>query len=445
MRFYIETYGCTLNQHDSELMREILLKKGNVETDENSADVIIVNTCGVKDATEKRIVQRLKGIGKPLVVGGCIASADEKLVRRFAPHATIIGTGSVAEIENAIEDAMLKGKGDYANADAEDKGQLSYPFVPPIAIVAISDGCTSACTYCFTKLARPGLKSMRSGEVLKRIKMAEEAGVRELRLTSQDMGAYGLERGTSLKNLLKQIADTGPDLRIRIGMMNPKHLKEQMEVVDLIMENECFYKFFHIPVQSGSDAVLKEMKRENGVEDYLQIVREIRRDKSTNIMNDLIVGFPGESEEDFEMSLELAKKVMADTTNVSKFSARPGTEAAVMEQLDRRVIKERSKEMSILCDAISEKRNEMWVGKECEITLLEKMRGIAGRNDYYKQVIVDGKEMDGNKQIAANGKGMKIGERIRVKLISAGVAYIKGKRIRQKGKSSKANGKTNSK
>lgn len=414
MRFYLETYGCALNQHDSELMRDLLKKEGNVETVESRADVIIVNTCGVKDATEKRIVQRLKEIKKPLVVGGCIASADERIVKKFAPHATIIGTRSIGNIVDAVNDAIKAGKRKYAIVC--DKGLLSYQFVPPIASIAVSDGCTGACTYCFAKVARPGLRSMRCGEVLRRIRLAEEAGVKELRLTSQDMGAYGLDIGTSLTQLLRQVAGAQPNLKIRVGMMNPKHLREQMEVIDLIMENECFYKFFHVPVQSGSDEILKRMGRENSADDYIEIVKEIRKDNSTNIMNDLIVGFPGESEEDYELSVELARKVMADTTNVSKFSARPGTEAAKMGQVAKSAVKRRSKEMSALCDAISEKRNKMWVGKECEITLLEKMRGIAGRNDYYKQVIVD-------------GKGVGIGDRIRVRLTVAGVAYIKGKKI----------------
>ena len=413
MQFYIETYGCTLNKHDSEIMREILLKSGNVESSEREADVIIINTCGVKDATEKRIIERLKGIRKPLVVGGCVATADAKLVRRFAPHATIMGTRAIRGIENIAKDALERKRGVYLSAG--DKEDISYNFTKPIGIIAISEGCTSACTYCFTKLARPTLKSMRTGEVLRRIKMAEENGVREIQLTSQDSGAYGLERGTNLKNLLMQIAEMQPSLKIRVGMMNPKHLKDQMEVIDIIMENECFYKFFHIPAQSGSDKILKAMRRENSVDEYLEIVREIRKNRYANIMNDIIVGFPGESEEEFEESVALVKAVEADTTNVSKFSARPGTEAAFMEQVDRKVIKERSKVMSEVCDGISLERNRMWVGKECEITLLERMRGIAGRNDYYKQVIVRGNARD-------------LGKRIKVKLVDAGVAYIKGER-----------------
>lgn len=412
MRFYLETYGCTLNQHDSALMRELLLKNGMEESDEESADVVIINTCGVKDATEKRIIERLKGIGKPLVVGGCIAAADERLVRRFAPRATIIGTRSIQKICDAVNDAMRWGCGRYC--EPGDKFALTYTFGAPIASIAVSDGCTSACTYCFTKLARPGLRSMRPGEIVRRIRLAGEAGVKELRLTSQDMGAYGLDIGTSLTRLLKQIAEIDNlNLKIRIGMINPKHLKEQMEIIDIIMENSCFYKFFHVPAQSGSDNVLKLMRRENTVDEYLEIIREIRRDRFANVMNDIIVGFPGESDEDFEMSIELAKKVQADTTNVSKFSARPGTEASRMKQIDRRKIKDRSSIMSTLCDLISLERNRVWVGKECDVVLLEKIKGTVGRNSYYKQVVTEG----------------KIGDTIRCRITSAGAAYIKGEAI----------------
>ncbi|MCX8199941.1 MAG: tRNA (N(6)-L-threonylcarbamoyladenosine(37)-C(2))-methylthiotransferase [Candidatus Micrarchaeota archaeon] len=413
MKFYIETYGCTLNQHDSALMKELLIKKGLVESSEDDADVIIINTCGVKDATEKRIIERLKGIKKPVVVGGCIAAADGQLARRFAPHATLIGTYSTKYICSAVEDALRGGCGEFFNAC--DKGGLEYTFTPPIAGIAVSEGCTSACTYCFAKLARPKLRSMRLGEVIRRIKAANEAGVKELRLTSQDMGAYGLERGASLKGLLSQIADIGDlGLKIRIGMINPKHLKEQMEIIDIIMENECFYKFFHVPLQSGSDRILKLMGRENTVDEYFGIIKEIRKDRLANIMNDIIVGFPGENEEDFELSVEAVKRVQADTTNVSKFSVRPGTEAARMQLWDKNAAKKRSIIMSKLCDSISLQRNSLWVGRTCGVTLLEKVKSTVGRNEYYKQVAADG----------------RIGETVMCRIVSAGVAYLKGEIIK---------------
>jgi len=415
VKFYLETYGCTLNRHDSELMRKLLIAAGHTESGADYADVVIINTCGVKDATEKRIIERLKRIKGPLVVCGCIATADERLVRRFAPQAVIVGTRGIGNIVNAVEDATAGRQTAYMKGG--DKSGYEYDFVPPIGVIGVSDGCTGNCTYCFTKLARPGLMSMRTGEVLRRIRKADEANVKELRLTSQDMGAYGLDKGTTLADLLKMISGMdGLTLKIRIGMMNPKHLIEHMEIIDLIMENDVFYKFFHVPIQSGSDKVLGLMKRENSVEDYIEIAREIRKDGYANMMTDIIVGFPGEGEDEFRESIELIKKTKPDTTNVSKYSARPGTLAAGMKQIDRREINKRSGEMSELCNKISLERNERWVGKTCNTTIVEKMKTYAGRNDYYKQIVI-------------SGDSAGIGETIRVRLVEAGVAYIKGQNI----------------
>lgn len=410
MRFYIETYGCVLNQHDSELLKELLLTAGyNQVSSENDADFIIINTCGVKDATEKRILNRLKSITKPLIVCGCLPSGNPLYFRKFLPHAVFLGTYSLQSVIDAVNYA-LEFKG-INLMKKQDKNELEYTYSKQIEILAIGDGCTSACTYCFTRLARKGLTSMPISKVIKRVNDAVKAEVKELRVTSQDVGAYGIDLNTNLTQLLKKISEINTkDMRIRIGMMNPKHLMDNMEVIDIINENDVFYKFFHIPIQSGSNLILKEMRRENTIDNYIEINNEIRKDKFNNVMTDFIVGFPGETEQDHNESIELIKKTQPDTVNVSKYSARKGTIAAKMKQVDRQIINVRSTEMSLLCNEIAKKRNEMYLGREVEFTVLEQMKGFVGRNKYYKQVVIENSE---------------IGKREKVKISSYGTSFIK--------------------
>ena len=188
-----------------------------------------------------------------------------------------------------------------------------------------------------------------------------------------------------------------------------------MDAIDIMLENDIFYKFFHIPQQSGSDSVLKVMGRENSSDDYLEIVRETRKDRMANIMTDIIVGHPGESEDDFLESMEIIRKSEPDTTNVSKYSARPGTPAAKMQQVDRDTINERSVEMSGLCNRISRERNEAWVGSECEMVVFEaNVRGVVGRNGHYKH-------------IALQNAVDNVGNGLEVSIIGAGIAHLKGK------------------
>lgn len=411
MRFYIETYGCVLNQHDSELLKQLLINAGyDLVRKEEDADFIVINTCGVKDATEKRITNRLMSITKPLIVCGCLPSGNSAYLRKFLPNAVFLGTYSLQSIINAVNYALEFKRADIMKR--EDKNILEYTYFKPIEILAIGDGCTSYCTYCFTRLARRGLISMPVRKVVKRVEDAVNAGVKELRVTSQDVGAYGIDIDSNLTTLLKEIIKINTkDMRIRVGMMNPKHLMDNMEVIDIINENDVFYNFFHIPIQSGSDDILKKMNRENTVQDYLDINKEIRKDIYNNIMTDFIVGFPTETEQQHQESIELIKKTQPDTVNISKYSARAETVAAKMKQVDRHVINARSIEMSLLCNDIAKKRNAMYLDKEVEFTTLEKMRGFVGRNKYYKQVVIENSE---------------IGKKEKVKVSSYGTSFIKG-------------------
>ncbi|MCX8205952.1 MAG: tRNA (N(6)-L-threonylcarbamoyladenosine(37)-C(2))-methylthiotransferase [Candidatus Micrarchaeota archaeon] len=411
MKFFLLTYGCTLNSHDSELMRAQLVKCGHTEVGSIAdANVAIINTCGVKDATEKRIINVIKSVRKPLVVCGCLASGAPGLVRKFAPKSVLVGTYALGHICDAVMDAASGNVREYFGGD---KRALQCQFVPPIAAIAAADGCTSACTYCFTRLARPGLKSVPVERIVQQVKDACRSGVKEVRLTAQDMGAYGIDIKSSLSKLLAAIAGLDLPIKVRIGMMNPKHLLPQMEAIDIMRSSPIFYRFYHIPAQSGSDTVLKAMGRGNTVDEYMEIVREVRRDPDATIMNDIIVGFPGESDADFEASMDLCRLVQADTTNISKYSRRPGTPAASLKQVPRATINGRSRAISELCDSISLERNRRWVGRTCTATLLEKVKTVAGRNDCYKQVVV-------------SGPGLEIGMSVKVRITGAGVAYIRG-------------------
>jgi len=408
MNVYIETYGCSANQAHSEIMEGMLEANGlKIVKNYESADVIIINTCIVKTPTENRIRERLKFFvknfpSKKLVITGC--AADVGLFKDIAPSAIFLSSHKPKEIVK-----IILGKG---NCEEKRKRKNNL-----ISIVEISSGCLGDCSYCIVKLARGKLKSKKPEEIFKEVKEAIEEGCKEIWLTSQDCGCYGLDIGTNLAELVERIINIEGDFSIRMGMMNPTHIKPFIEKLSELYQNPKIYKFAHIPVQSGSDKILKAMKRGYSVKEFERIVKILRKNiPDITISTDIIVGFPGETENDFEKTLKFLKKVEPDIINLSKFEPRPKTEAAKMKQVDKKIVKKRSKKIAEIIRKISERKNRKWIGKECEIVVTEKGKKgqqFVGRNEYYKPVIIESKDDI-------------LGEKIKVKIIEAGQSHLLG-------------------
>ena len=397
--FHIETYGCAANRDDSSIMKGLLSRSGFQLSSEEHADILIVNTCAVKHTTEQKILSRISSLrkkypGKKLVVAGCMPASGQY---EFPEADGILGTNA-ADILKLIR-RMEKGKAELIGK-SEKLGYPKFSISPAVQAVQISEGCLGNCAYCITKLSRGKLNSYEPEKIINEVRKAVASGMKEIWLTSQDNAVYGADIGSSLPELLRQILDeVKGHYRIRIGMANPLMPSSQFRELLDVMEDERIYKFLHLPVQSGSSEVLAIMKRGYTVGHFISLVHMSRsRWPELNLWTDMIVGHPGEAEDDFRKSMELIKEVVPDFVNVSMFSSRPGTEASRMKKIPSETIKARSREMSRLVSRTSLTRNSSWVGWKGKVLITEwnqHHQTWMGRNYAYKQVIIkDAKKKD---------------------------------------------------
>ena len=248
----------------------------------------------------------------------------------------------------------------------------------------------SECTFCQTKLSKGDLKSYRIGDIVRQVKRELADGCKEIWLSSTDNGCYGLDIGTDLPSLINQVGQIPEKFRVRVGMMNPMFMPRIRNNLLKSFENDKVFRFLHVPVQSGSNNVLNHMKRGHTVETFRNVVRKFRaKFGSFTISTDIIVGYPTETQEDFEKTIELLNETRPDIVNLSRYSQRPGTEAAEMAQLDVLEVKKRSKQVSELVNSISLKNNKKWIGWKGEVLFDENLDNqIKGRNFAYKPIFV---------------------------------------------------------
>jgi MiaB-like tRNA modifying enzyme len=401
-RVYIETYGCSANKSDSEIMMGLLAQVGYPIVDSiDLADITIINTCIVKTPTAKRMERRIKEIynsGKPLIVAGCMAKAELERIEKLAPKASIITPDAVDKIVNVVKKTL---DGEKVVVDSEKKEKVLLPRIPfskIISIVQISSGCLSACTFCETRIAKGVLKSYRPSYIIERIKEDVKNGFKEFWITSQDNGCYGFDIRTNLTELLNAIVKIEGNFLIRVGMMNPLHLIKRKYLLKSLIDvfkNEKIFKFIHIPLQSGSNKVLKDMNRNHTVEEFLEIVKELRESApDITIETDIIVGYPTESEEDFEKTFEILKTFEPDVVNISRFFPRPKTPAEKLKQLPINIVNERSKKIHELVREIALRKNKKYLGKILNVFIDEtgKNGTYIGRTENYKPVVVKSEE-----------------------------------------------------
>jgi threonylcarbamoyladenosine tRNA methylthiotransferase CDKAL1 len=391
MKAYIKTYGCTLNQADSDIISSVL-KNNDMEVvdSESLADVVIVNTCTVKKATSQRILYKLNKLdasGKRLIVTGCMAGANQDLIEKYAPSASIVTAPNIGEISSV---ASASGKMVLNQYKRRDRIALLEPNRSIIAKIPVNDGCLSSCSFCETKFARGVLNSFSEELILKSIEQSVRNGAKEIQLTSQDMGAYGIDKGTHIAKLMAKIALIDGDFKVRVGMLNPEHLHKYFDAFANALQSERFYKFVHLPVQSGSNRVLSDMRRNYTIEEFEIYVNKLReRVPGIAIETDIIVGFPTETEADFDETVEFIKRVRPEVTNISRFGARPHASASKMEQLSNEMIKERSNNLSRVVRAVQHEINDNFIGKKLDITITESNdKSFNGRNLNYRQVVV---------------------------------------------------------
>lgn len=419
MRVYIETYGCTTNQADTDIMRGILSMEHEIVENIRSADMVIVNTCGVINFTEKKILRRiheLKKEGKIIIATGCLTRISRGKMRELCD--ALVSPDNVHRIGEAVKRVMLGEKVEFLEVTSVDKSELcQYKRrlnENAIAIVSISEGCLGSCSYCATKIARGRLRSFSIESIVREVEMAVRSGFREIQLTSQDTGAYGLDKGTNLAELLERISDIRGEFRVRVGMMNPQHAMAILDDLINAFSSEKIYKFLHIPVQSGDNRVLEDMRRGHTAEDYEHVVNAFRKHfDDVVISTDIIAGFPTESEDSFWKSYELVERTRPDIVNITRFSPRKGTPACRLKDIPDWIKKERSRKLTELVRKIGLENNLKFVGRNVRVlvTRAGKNGTLLSRMDSYRPVILESGE---------------IGKFLKVKIECARFNYLKG-------------------
>src|SRR3989338_6826904 len=393
------TQGCSSNARESEIMMGLLNNSGyDIINDENNSDVNVVNICTVKgDTTALREIRKLKKLHpeKKLIVAGCITESIVPKIRQIDESASFVNTHNLGRISTVVENSLNGTILELLDKKYEQKVNLpSVRKNPIVGIVPILNGCNYFCTFCSTKLVKGKLFSYPMGTIRQDVKEHLKSGCKEIWITSNDTGAYMVEQGKQkLVELLEQILSIPLDFKVRVGMMNPGNTITILDKLIEIYKHPKMFKFLHIPLQSGNNEILKLMNRKYTVENFINVVEAFRKEiPEITISTDTIVGFPSETELQFEDSVNALKKIKPDVLNLSRYAAREGTIAAKMKPLSTNALKQRSRIMTSLYRQIALENNKKWTNWQGKILIDEKGKHDSwiGRNYCYKPVVVKG-------------------------------------------------------
>ena len=406
----VVTYGCQQNEADSERIAGMLSESGyGIVKDTSLADVIIVNTCAVREHAEERAFsitggyKHLKEARPWLKIGmcGCMASkadTSEKIKKSYPYIDFVFGTEKLAELPEILYRAISGGKRVFVPNNGDIEIAEGLPVVRESdfrAWVSIMYGCNNFCTYCIVPYVRGRERSRRPEKIIEEVEELAKSGCREITLLGQNVNSYGKEFSDecNFADLLSRICKIDGDFIVRFMTSHPTDASK--ELIDVMAENPKIAKHFHLPVQSGSDRILKEMNRHYDRETYLSLVEYMReRMPDIAISTDIIVGFPGETEEDFLDTLDLMRKVKYDMIFSFIYSPRTGTPAAKMEQVDDKIKSERMERLLKLQNELLAEKNLSYVGKTMRVlvegrskTNTEKM---SARTEGNRIVLFDG-------------------------------------------------------
>ncbi len=432
-RVYIETYGCQMNEHDSEQILWLLEQCDYVETkDPREADLILVNTCSVREKPEQKVYSALGRFrklkekrGAIIGVAGCVAQQEGRRLLERIPHLDlVIGTHAIPLLPHMIEQVESRGER-VCETDFDPAGRHLDPCFPQgsfsavKAYVTIMQGCNQFCSYCIVPYVRGEERSRSSQEIVDEVKWLAERGIKEVCLLGQNVNSYGkgLEEGTTFPELLSRLNEIDGIERIRFTTSHPKDLSEELIQAHRSLKKLC--EHIHLPFQSGSNRILKAMNRGYTRESYLEKVDRLRNVCPTiAITADVIVGFPGEEERDFEETLDLMEKVRFDDLFSFKYSPRKGTKAAE------------------LSDPVGEEE------KQRRLTLLQKLQKAItlqkhqAMEGHVEEVLVEGyskqsqRDVTGrtrtNKAVNFEGDISLVGEIVPIRIIKAYAHSLRG-------------------
>ena len=380
--YQIRTHGCQMNVHDSERLAGLLEDAGYLKaTDEMTADVVVFNTCAVRENADNRLYGSLGNLlptkrsrpGMQIAVGGCLAQKDRSEIVRRAPWVDVVfGTHNLGSLPVLLERARVEREAQVEIVEALETFPSNLPTrreSPYAAWVSISVGCSNTCTFCIVPALRGRQTDRRPGEILAEIQALVASGVQEVTLLGQNVNAYGLEirdRG-AFANLLRACGDIDGLERVRFTSPHPKDFTD--DVIAAMAETSNVMPSLHMPLQSGSDAILKAMRRSYRSERYLAILDRVRAAMpEAAITTDIIVGFPGETEQDFQSTLEVVRAARFSAAFTFQYSIRPGTPAATMAgQVRKPVVQERYERLVDLVNETAWQENLTQVGRRVEV------------------------------------------------------------------------------
>ncbi len=390
--FVVETYGCQMNVHDSERISGLLLDAGYTQALANTQpDLVVFNTCAVRENADNKLYGNLSFLAPrkksdpnfQIAVGGCMAQKDKDLIIKKAPYVDVVfGTHNIGSLPVLLERARIE-----ESAQVEIKESLEhFPSTLPVkrdsafsAWVSVSVGCNNTCTFCIVPQLRGIEKDRPVGEILQEIRALVNQGVIEITLLGQNVNAYGVDFGDrqAFSKLLRECGKIDGLERVRFMSPHPRDFTD--DVIEAMAETKNVMPHLHMPLQSGSDKVLQAMRRSYRRDRYLGILEKVRSAiPSAAITTDIIVGFPGETEQDFNQTIDLVKQARFSAAYTFQYSKRPGTPAALMpDQVEQDVMADRYNRLHKIQQDISKQENEKLIGNTIELLV----SGHEGRHD----------------------------------------------------------------
>lgn len=406
--FFLKTYGCQMNVHDSEEIRKYLILLGYKETTTlDKADIVVLNTCAIRENAHDKVfgfLGRCKHLKKEkpnliIAIGGCMSQEESVAlnIQKNHPYVDIVfGTHNINRLPKLIIDHKKTQEIEVKSIEGDVYEDILYERDSKVtAFVNIMYGCDKFCTYCIVPFTRGKQRSRKLENIVKEVEDLKKEGYKEVTLLGQNVNAYGkdLEDSTDFKTLLEKVSETGID-RIRFVTSHPWDFTD--EVIDTIAKCDNIMPYIHLPLQSGSDRILKLMGRRYTKEEYLQLASKIREKiKGVSITTDIIVGFPNETEEDFEDTLDVVKRLEFDSAFTFIYSKREGTPAAkIKDNIRVEVKEERLQRLNTLVNKYSLKANKKLEGKIVKVLVLginEKDNSkVYGYTDTMKLVNIKG-------------------------------------------------------
>jgi len=407
-KYYIQVWGCQMNSYDADLINSILLSSGFVPVDdEEEANIVILQTCSVRESAEVKVFNKISKLIKRkkktpeefiIAVCGCMAENQEQtILKKYSEVDILCGPNAYIELPRLLENAFHQVKPHELIKD--DKRDF-YPQVKHKnqlqAYVAVMRGCDNFCSYCIVPYVRGREKSMPADRIFSEVTQLVDNGCREITLLGQNVNSYGKEKNMHFVDLLEKLDTIKGDFRLRFFTSHPKDADKRLFEAIRDLDKVC--PFLHLPIQSGSNNVLKKMNRKYTRENYLakiDMVKEIVPDIS--LSSDFIVGFPGETEQDFQDTLSAMEYVGYDSSFIFKYSVRHGTKAAEFgDDVPKELKENRNHRLLELQDKISLLKNKNFVNKTMRILVEGKSKRnperLFGRTGNFKRVVFNGDE-----------------------------------------------------